>query len=170
MTAGPTGADLSRLVSTLDRHGVRYVVVGGVAAVVHGAQRPTRDLDVVTARDEENLASLGAALRELKAQIRGAPPLPDAVMAAQLHPAALRNRQFGNWTTEAGELDTALFVGTHENPLDYELLRTHALHAELAGVPLVVASLHDIIRAKESANREKDREALPELRQLRCLQ
>ncbi len=149
MTPGPTDADLAQIIRTLDRHGVKYVIVGGMAAWVHGAQRPTRDVDVVASSGTDNLARLGAALRELKAQIRGAPPLPEAVMAAQLHPAALANRQFGNWTTEAGELDTALFIGSREDQLDYESLLGHAVRTELQGVPLVIASLSDIITAKE---------------------
>lgn len=39
-----TEADLVRLAEVLDRHGVEYLVVGGVAARAHGASRPTQDL------------------------------------------------------------------------------------------------------------------------------
>jgi hypothetical protein len=61
-------------------------------------------------------------LRELGAQIRGAPRMPDGVVAAQTTAEALSRRQFGNWTTDAGEIDTALFIGTREEPLDYDNL------------------------------------------------
>lgn len=48
-----------------------------------GASRPTQDVDVDARSDADNLDRLGAALRELHAQIRGAPPMPDSVIAAQ---------------------------------------------------------------------------------------
>ncbi|MGI8417445.1 MAG: hypothetical protein ACR2P2_14825 [Nakamurella sp.] len=54
----------------LDRHHVEYVVVGGYAANVHCAVRPTTDIDVAPATTTQNLTRLVAALRELKAVIR----------------------------------------------------------------------------------------------------
>lgn len=47
--------DPDRILEILDRHGVDYVLVGGVAARVHGAERVTADIDCVPATDEENL-------------------------------------------------------------------------------------------------------------------
>jgi hypothetical protein len=41
MTAEPDLFDLARILTTLDRHGVEYLVVGGLAARAHGATRPT---------------------------------------------------------------------------------------------------------------------------------
>lgn len=131
-----------------------------------GATRPTNDVDVVTENSAVNLKRLGDALRELNARIRGAPELPPPVIHAQLHPAALAQRQFGNWTTDAGDLDTALFIGTPDDPISFEALQAHTVQAEHQGVPLVIAGLGDIIKAKETAGRDKDLEALPELRRL----
>jgi hypothetical protein len=51
------------LFQALARHGVEYVTVGGVALQAHGAQRLTRDLDVVIATSKENLDRLGSATR-----------------------------------------------------------------------------------------------------------
>ena len=56
--------------ATLARHGVEFVVVGGVAAVLNGAPISTFDLDIVHARSEENLDRLLAALTELDARDR----------------------------------------------------------------------------------------------------
>lgn len=163
---GPTDADLARIAETLNRHGVEYVMVGGGAAQFHGADRPTRDVDVVTKSDHENLRRLGAALLELRAQIRDAPPLPASIMAAQLHPDALRERQFGNWNTDAGELDTALFIGGGDEHLDYERTPTPSHRGGVLRGPIVVAGLRDLIRSKELAGRERDLAALPGLRAL----
>ena len=62
--------DVNRIVEILDRHRVRYLLVGGVAARLHGATRLTEDVDVLPADDDENLRRLGAALTELGAFLR----------------------------------------------------------------------------------------------------
>lgn len=162
-----TPADARRIVATLNRHGVDYIVIGGEAARMRGAHRPTFDVDVVAATGPDNLARLAAALQELGARIRGAEHLDDVLHRAQLHPAALRQRQFGNWSTDAGDVDTALFVGTPAEPISFTDLAINATRTNFDGVVVVVASLDDLIRAKELADRPKDHEALPELRLLR---
>ncbi len=58
------------IVAALDLHKVRYVVIGGLGAVLHGSPIVTQDADICPARDRENLDRLAAALRELKARLR----------------------------------------------------------------------------------------------------
>src|SRR5262249_55939583 len=53
---------------------VRFVIVGGAAAVAHGSARLTQDLDVVYARDPANLARIVEALEPHRPYLRGAPP------------------------------------------------------------------------------------------------
>jgi len=65
--------EFTRLLETLVGNDVRFVVVGGVAATVHGSARLTQDLDVVYARDEANLSRLVEALSPLQPYLRGAP-------------------------------------------------------------------------------------------------
>ena len=50
--------DSESLVSLLDRHGVAYVLVGGLAAVAHGATRATFDIDIVPRWETQNLDAL----------------------------------------------------------------------------------------------------------------
>jgi hypothetical protein len=47
MPAEPGSFDLGRILTTLDRRGVEYLVVGGLGARAHGATRPTQDVDFV---------------------------------------------------------------------------------------------------------------------------
>jgi len=68
----PLEAD--QILACLEKHGVRYVVIGGVAAILHGSPRVTFDVDICPARDHSNLEALALALREMKARI----PAPDA--------------------------------------------------------------------------------------------
>ena len=147
------------IVSALERHNVRYVVIGGLGAVLHGSPIVTQDADICPARDRENLDRLAAALRELKARLRtsGAPegiPFP-------VDGTFLSNVQLLNLTTAFGDLDLAYEpAGT----TGYGDLVRNAVVYEIAGRRVPVASLDDIIRSKEAANREKDRAVLPTLR------
>lgn len=61
----PPDLNVGRILETLDRHGVSYLIVGGIAATIHGATRQTTDFDCLPARTEQNLRRLAAALTEL---------------------------------------------------------------------------------------------------------
>src|SRR5947199_2122071 len=65
---------LEQVVQCFHDHGVRFIVVGGWAAIIHGAARTTNDVDVVYARDADNIRNLVAALRPQHPYLRGAPP------------------------------------------------------------------------------------------------
>jgi hypothetical protein len=62
--------DIDRLLTTLDRHQVDFLLVGGVAAIAYGATRPTADFDCLVRRTGDNLTRLAAAMRELNARLR----------------------------------------------------------------------------------------------------
>ena len=66
-------AEHLELLRGVHRHGVEYVVVGGLAAVLQGAPVTTLDVDIVYARSEENVGRLEAALTELDARVRTDP-------------------------------------------------------------------------------------------------
>lgn len=70
MPAEPPDFDLERILTTLDRHDVRYLLVGGLGARAHGATRPTQDVDFVLHSTRENLERLATAMRELGARLR----------------------------------------------------------------------------------------------------
>ena len=146
----------------LERHRVRYVVIGGVGATLHGSPLPTHDTDICPARDSANLDALAAALRDLGARIR-ATGVPEGLPFA-CEAAFIRQMDMLNLTTPLGDLDLSFEPsGTH----GYEDLARRASPCDLGGGLLVsLASLEDIIRSKEAANREKDRMSLPTLRLL----
>lgn len=153
--------DLPRLFATLHRHKVLYVLIGGLAAVYHGSPFPTEDADITPDTDRTNLTHLAAALRELNARIRTetAPEgLPFACDAQGLAAA-----QTWNLTTDVGDLDIAFQPsGTH----GYPDLRRAATDAQLYDVTVLIASLGDVIRSKQAANRPKDQRVLPTLREI----
>ena len=157
----PAALDPERLIRTLAEHAVDYVLIGGLAAVLHGSPAMTNDADIVPAQDPANLDRLAAALRSLDARLRVAED-PDGV-AFDPHPALLASMAMLNLTTTAGDLDLAFAPAGLD---DYDALVRASVPYEIAGFEIRVASLADIIRSKEAADRPKDRATLPLLHAL----
>ncbi|MGH2673524.1 MAG: hypothetical protein ACRDHC_11160 [Actinomycetota bacterium] len=153
--------DPQEIFATLERHGVRFVVIGGVAAILHGAPHVTTDVDIVPEEGRNNLARLSAALKELNARIRVAGE-PEGIPFDHSAESLARVRIW-NLVTDRGNLDlTFVPSGTR----GYDDLVRDAKPMTLRGVEVPVASLADVIRSKEAAGRERDRLVLPTLRRL----
>jgi hypothetical protein len=137
------------LLEALDRHGVDFVVVGGIAGLAQGSSYPTYDLDVAYARDPANLWRLADALVAIGVTLRGAPPdLPSRVEAQ-----TLANGANFTFSTEFGSFD---ILGDVAGIKSYEELRRHSQPKRIAGVEVRVASLDHLISMKRAANRVKD--------------
>jgi hypothetical protein len=151
-----------QLLGTLERHQVRYVVIGGVGATLHGSPLPARDTDICPQASDSNLERLAAALRELGARIR-APNVPEG-LPFMCDAAFLRQMKLLNLTTRFGDLNLSFEpAGTR----GFDELEPRSVRFDLGdGVVVPVAALEDIIRSKEAANRDKDRQTLPTLRLL----
>jgi hypothetical protein len=91
------------MLRTLERHQVRYVVIGGIGATLHGSPLPTRDTDICPEPGDLNLERLAAALREMDARIR-APDAPTG-LPFTCDAAFLRQMKLLNLTTRFGDLD-----------------------------------------------------------------
>src|SRR5438034_3933081 len=148
-----------QILGTLERHAVRYVIIGGLGATLHGSPLVTHDIDICPAHDPENLERLAAALRDLEARIRT--PRADEVVPFACDSTFLGQMKLLNLTTRFGDLDLSFEpAGTG----GYNDLRKGAVRSDLGnGLVVSLASLEDIIRSKEAANRDKDRMALPTL-------
>jgi predicted nucleotidyltransferase len=137
------------ILGLLTAHGVDFVVIGGVAAILHGSARNTQDLDICFARDEANLTVLGRALIELEARLRrvadDVPFVPDA--------GTLRRVQTLTMTTVAGEFD---ILASPDGSPPYNRLRRNAERYDLGAFAVLVASIDDLIAMKRAAGREKD--------------
>jgi hypothetical protein len=153
--------DLEHLLAVLDRNGVAYVMIGGMAAVTHGSPFPTEDVDITPAPGLDNLERLSTALRDLEARVRteGVP----AGLAFDHSAESLAAAGTWNLTTRYGDLDLS-FVPSGTR--GYGDLKEGASRIELFGVTVMVASLADIVRSKQAANRPKDQRVLPTLRVL----
>lgn len=148
------------LLEHLTRHGVDFVVVGGIAAALHGSERNTNDLDICPAQDASNLEALGTALIEIEASLRDieedVPFVPDA--------RSLASTEILTLSTALGPLD--ILVRPHGSP-PYAALRRRATPLELGGrAPVLVASVDDLIAMKRETDRPKDRDDVETLEAL----
>lgn len=133
--------DPTRILRRLRRHGVRFVLIGGLAGKAHGSTTLTVDIDICHARDPANLVRLSAALRELGTTLQ-----PD--------PQILQGEDTLALETDYGDLD---IVGTPAGAAGFAELNANAEGAMLDdGLIVRVASLEDLIRMKRAAGSEKD--------------
>ncbi|MGH9063086.1 MAG: hypothetical protein ACRDZQ_12450 [Acidimicrobiales bacterium] len=154
------------LFQLLGRHGVRYVVVGGLAATVHGAGRATFDIDLVPEWTSANLEHLAEALRAAHARLRV--PGSAEPVAYPIDERSLRGFEVSTWRTDHGDVD--VIVGTptadRQHLARYEDLAARAQSREAFGVTIQVADLGDVIESKQALARDPDLAALPELHRL----
>ena len=132
------------------------MLIGGLAAVLHGSATLTQDVDICFARDEGNLQALAKALGELGAKLRGVgepvPFVPDERTLGQSELLTL--------DTSAGPLD---LVALPPGAPAYEVLRRRAERLDLGAFSVSVASVDDLIAMKRAAGRPKDLLAIEEL-------
>lgn len=139
---------------------VRFVLIGGLAAQVHGSPSLTGDVDICFALDRDNLRRLAGVLTSLTAIRRGMP----TDVSAPLDDRALRAGDVFTLSTRYGDLDLL----AHPDPgLDFDTLLGRSILAEILGVPVRVAGLDDLMAMKRAAGRPKDRIELEILGALR---
>lgn len=138
---------------------IEFVVIGGIAAVVHGSAYATNDLDIAYRRTRENIKRLSPLLKSIHAKPRNFPVAVSAVVDE-------KSLSFGtNFTfeTDLGNLDLLAEVsglGT------YEKVSELAEPLDLYGLKIRVLSIEGLIRTKRAAGRPKDLLHLKELRAL----
>lgn len=153
--------DPERIITVLAKHGVRFVLIGALAARLQGFPRLSADADITPARDPENLKRLAAALGELDARIF-TENVPEG-LPFDCSPTMLARGELWNLVTSAGRLDLAF---TPSGTTGYDDLARGALHFEAYGIDLLAARLEDIIRSKEACNRPQDRQDVLVMREM----
>jgi hypothetical protein len=151
----PTTADLGELISTLGAAGVDFIVVGGAAAVLHGAPVTTVDLDIVPGQSGENVQRLLGVLRDIDARIRdpaGRDLRPDETL--------LRGTGQILLTTRLGPMD--ILCRLHDGRGYTELLPTSLeMHDEARRIRLL--DLPELIAIKSTTGRSRDQLVVPVL-------
>jgi hypothetical protein len=149
-TLPPRPPDLRALLAPLIRHGVDFVLVGGMAGISHGSSYPSYDLDVVYARDRDNISRLTEALGEIGVRLRGAPTDLPFLLDAK----TIENGSNFTFVTPHGDFD---ILGHAEGMPSYDELRAEALVREILGLEVRIASIDHLIAMKRAAGRTKDK-------------
>lgn len=149
----------ARLLRALHDGGVRFILVGGVAARAHGSARVTQDLDVSYDRSETNLERIVAALRPHEPYLRGAP----RGLPFQWSVATLRAGLNFTLTTRVGDID---LLGEIVGGGTYHDLVNHTITVTIFGRETKLLDLPWLIRVKRAAGRPKDLEVIAELEAL----
>lgn len=148
------------LLVALAENNVDFVIVGGLAATLHGSARVTYDLDIVYNRTPENLSKIVAALSPYQPYLRGAPEgLPFKFDADTLK----RGLNF-MFTTSLGPID---LLGELSGIGSYEAVHARANTATMFEGKYLFIDLEGLITSKKAAGRPKDLETIAELEAIR---
>lgn len=140
-----------------------------MATRLHGATRPTRDIDVLPSSTSDNLSRLASALSELGAYLRvgGLSDEEARALPVVIDAESLARMEISTWRTDAGDLDVLHDLRAADGRRrGFEELAGRGSETTFGAIRVRLASLADIIEAKQFADRDKDREAMPELEAL----
>lgn len=157
--------EVHEIFSVLDRAGARYVVVGGLAVILHGHIRLTQDLDLVIDLQSGNCARALKALEDIGMK----PRLPVAMedfADPRKREEWYQNRNmlvFQLW--DPGNVQRSIDVFVRE-PIEFEELWRHSVVKDFEGIPIRVAGIGHLITMKTGTGRSRDQEDIEKLRQL----
>lgn len=154
-----TVTDFPGAIRLLSGAGVEFIVVGGVAATIHGSAHITYDLDVVYRRTPQNIERLSTALAPMQPYLRGAP----AGLPFNFDPATISRGLNFTLTTTMGDLD---LLGEVTGGGAYDDLLPHTITGALGEHTFHCVTLPKLILLKRAAGRPKDLMVLGELEAL----
>jgi predicted nucleotidyltransferase len=146
---------IEAVLAALNAAGVRYLVVGGVAVVLHGHLRTTADLDLVVQLSPDNARRAVRSLATLGYRPR-APVSAEQFADPAIRESWLREKGltvFGLWSDRYAGLEVDLFVA---EPFDFDAAYSRAVTVTLDTTTATVVSLPDLIALKRAAGRPLD--------------
>lgn len=158
--------EIEGVLEALNRAHVRYIVVGGVAVVLHGYLRTTADLDLVIHLERDNVLRAIEALTGLGYRPR-APVDAKSLADAEVRRGWIRDKGlmvFSMWAAAHPTLEVDLFV---EEPFDFDEVHARALRVPLDRIEATVIALDDLVALKKRAGRPLDRQDVAALESLR---
>lgn len=153
--------DFYAILQLLSGANVKYVVIGGVAMKMHGANNLTVDMDISFSRDRENANALAIALSTQNARLRGIPADLPCIVDAHV----LRSTTNLTLETVIGDFD---LLAEPAGVDSFEGLWNRAVVMDVDGIKVHVSSIDDLIAMKRVADRPKDREHILELEALKA--
>lgn len=159
------GGRIEWILAPLERADVRYLVVGGVAVVLHGYLRTTLDLDLVVQLERDNLERALTVFEDLGFQSRVPVPLRSFAdpQARETWRREKNMTVFSLWHPEHAGFALDLFV---REPFDFDTVYRRALRVPLQDVQVTVVSREDLVTMKRAAGRARDMEDIEALLEL----
>jgi hypothetical protein len=148
------------LLSALKAERVSFIIIGGVAATLHGSARLTNDLDIVYDRSLDDIERLARSVAPFDPYLRGAPEgLP-----FRFDPPTIERGLNFTLRTSVGDLD---LLGELTGVGSFAAVARESLEATLFGSTYSFINLDGLIRSKRAAGRAKDLEVVAELEAIR---
>ena len=132
-------------------HQVDFVVIGGLAARLHGSPTLTDDLDICHSKERTNLERLASALAAMNAYLRL--PDPDERVDAILDWRLLHATDNITLATDFGPIDC---LARPAGITSFDEMKERAAIVNLGSIQIRVASLDDLMAMKQAAGRRKD--------------
>ena len=151
--------DFAALLAALDDGDLAFIIVGGLAATIHGSSRLTQNIDIVYERSDDNVERLVGALAPHDPYLRGAPPGLPFEWSAE----TIRGGLNFTLTTVVGDID---MLGEIVGGGSYDDLLPHTITVELFARSHRCLNLPRLIHVKRAAGRPKDLEVIAELEAL----
>lgn len=133
--------ELIKIIKLLNKHRIKYLLIGGFAAVLYGVPRSTFDIDIAISLDSESISKTTSLLSDLgfveKEKLEGGVRLTDSRVEIDL-----------------------MFIERYKFNFFYEYHRKFPYKATVIKMPNIM----DLIRMKESSHREKDQQDAQYLR------
>jgi hypothetical protein len=161
-TQGRSLTGVERILEALVISGANFIVVGAYAAILQGSSVRTDDLDLCYERTPENYKKIARAIAPFNPRLRG---LPDNLKP----PFDEHTLSHGTNFTLLTDVVILDLLGELSGVGGYQQLSLNAKAMKFGDIPCRVASLDDVIRSKETADRPKDRAVLPEMRALKAI-
>lgn len=147
--------ELEQILGAIAGSGAAYLVVGGVAVVLHGYPRFTADLDLVVRLDRDNVLKLLGALTTLDYRPRAPVPAEEFADSAKRE-EWIRDKGltvFSLWSPRYPMTEIDLFV---REPFDFAHAHSRALRAELGATTVTVTPIQELIALKRASGRPRD--------------
>ncbi|MGH7847089.1 MAG: hypothetical protein ACREQW_18245 [Candidatus Binatia bacterium] len=157
-----TEAEIEKFLKSLHASEVRFIIIGGMAAIAQGSAYLTADIDFCYCRDKENLEKLARAMVPFHPRLRDAP----GDLPFKLDSATLSSGLNFTLSTDFGDVD---IFGEVSGLGAYEQTLAFAEELDLFGISCRVLTLEGLIRSKQAAGRAKDLRLLPELKALQAI-
>lgn len=152
--------DMKKLFQELHLHGVAFIVVGGAAGMAHGMNYLTDDLDICYERKNMNYSALVKTLTPAHPKLR----TRDGAIPFLFDEKTLKNGLNFTLETDWGSID---LMGEVPGVGNYQRILPQSVEFEFYGTPVKTIALDQLIQAKQTAGREKDRLHLLQLEAIR---